>query len=85
MFSPATVNKVNDDGRNVAEQDPSWWKALGAGHRDEVLLEGGDHVAAQQAVVDRDLSEHQRHHRQYDMGEVLSDVLGDRYPAAFGE
>ena len=41
----------------MADQDPGGRHALGLGHADEVLLERGDHVGAQEPDVDRDETE----------------------------
>ena len=62
---PATVSSVRLDGpQRVAPQDAAVGDALGLGHEDEVLLQRGDHVAAQQPHVDRDLPDRERDGRE---------------------
>ena len=50
---PNTVSSENDDGRSAwRSRMCRVGEALGAGHEHEVLLEGGDEVAAQEPRVD---------------------------------
>src|SRR4051812_2881136 len=60
--------------QRVAEQDPSVRHAFGARHRDEVLLQRLDHVAAEQPHVDGDLPDRERDHRQDHVAEVVPEV-----------
>ena len=85
---PASVSSENDDGRRAwPEQHPPRRQALGPGDRDEVLLQRRDHVAAQEAGVDRDLQQTQRQGRQDQRLDVADRVLrepreaGDLEPA----
>ena len=62
----------------VAPHDPTARQALGAGHGDEVLLEGADEVGAQQSVVDGDRTGRDGHRRQDHLVDVGGGALGER-------
>src|SRR5829696_5080725 len=61
----------------VAEEDVPRRHALRLGHADEVLLEGGHHVRAQQPHVDGHQAEGQGQRRQQHAAEVLTRVLAE--------
>ena len=64
--------------QGVAEQHLPGRQALGPRHEDEVLLEGGDHVAAQQPGEHRDGAGRQGDDRDDDRLDVLDGVLAPR-------
>lgn len=66
----------------MAEEHPSGGDALRLGHGDEVFLQGGDHVATQEPLVHRDLSERQHHCGQHRRTDVVGDRIGHTRPTA---
>src|SRR5918994_3037750 len=71
--------------QGVAPQDPPVGDALRPGHLDEVLLQGLDHVAAEQAHVDGHLAGGEREGRQDHPADVLAGVLAERHVAGWWE
>ena len=69
----------------VAPEHPSVRQALRPRHVDEVLLQGGDHVAAQEPHVHGDLRRRQRHGGQRHRFEVLRGAVAERHVARAGE
>ena len=70
----------------VPEQDVAGREALRARHEDEVLLQRGDEVAAQQARVDGGQAGDEHEQRQGDRAQVLDQpLLGDARVAAGGD
>src|SRR5438067_7587017 len=67
--------------QRMAPQDARGAQAFGARHRDEVLLQGGDHVAAQQTHVHRDLTSGEADGRQECLLEVVDGTLAEVDPA----
>ena len=63
------------------QQDARRPQPLGLGHRDVVLLQGGDHVGAQHPHQHRPFGERKRQRRQHEAAEVAERVLGERHPA----
>ena len=64
----------------VPPQDPGRAQALGPRHRDEVLLQRGDHVAAKEAHVDGDLPGRQADDGQQRLSEVVDGVVAEVDP-----
>src|SRR5581483_1178218 len=67
--------------QRVPPQDPGRAEALRPRHRDEVLLQCRDHVAAQQAHVDRDLADGEADRGERGLLDVADGVVPPRDPA----
>ena len=67
--------------QRMDQQDARRPQALGLGHGDVVLLQGGDHVGAQHAHQHRPFGEGQRQRRQHEAAQVADGILGERHPA----
>ena len=82
---PATVSSVRLDGRSAWRQRMRRVAdALALRHQDEVLLQRRDHVAAQQAHVDRDLADREGDDGEQHVAEVFDGIRPERdVPAAW--